>query len=278
MSFGQIGAAIGSAAISFGASKFFGRSGGKFNPRPVSVQTPSATLAFDPTSFGRNTFALAPRAGSFFAEEPELVRGLTQGLRDLRERLGPAIGEATEATIKEIRAAEASALGNLRDVAIRRRFEGSRFAENQQQRVRLDFGTRIARERGLSILAEIESSAKLIQAERATVEAQLEREIARLGITSSFATNILEINRLRSQFQQELAAGEAAGAGKFFGDLAEKLIPAIFSGASGTEGTEGTGGDDLARSFATLSGSRPRSTRFSGLVSARRASQFRSAA
>lgn len=177
-------------------------------------------------------------------------------LDTLRGTLTPGFSALRRARAAEVDNARNRAVGNLRDNLARRRVEGSSFAQNAFIRAERDFAEEAAAQQAQSFLEETAANQALLQQEHATIAAGIQRELQELQIATGFVNQATSIINRNLQFEEQLAAENAAGQGALLGSIA-RLGLAAFS-AGGPFGRGGAFGDSFGNEAAinqTFSGS-----------------------
>lgn len=248
MALGTIGTALVGSAVSAGAnyglSKLFGGKKGEAQSglstfQPAGFSAGGLTSGFDPAT-GRITITpSAERLGAVrgISDQYNAEAGLFEGLRG---RVAPGVSDLRRARLQEIEDARINAIGNLRENLSRRRVLGSSFGQDAATRAEAEFAGQRERASAESFLQELELTNQLIQQEfqgrRQAVqvgldELNLEADLA--AKLSGAATQQLGAN---ARALAELNAKEAAGSGKFFGEITQPFTAALGKAAGSMAG------------------------------------------
>ncbi len=222
------------AGVSWGLGKLTGGGGssGSSQAPLQNFQPPGFQGGGFGTKFGPGGLTITPTA-----ERLSSVRGLQDVFGNLAGELGgmkskvaPGISDLRASRLGEVENARAQAIGNLRENLARRRVLGSSFGQDALSRAESEFAGQRDRVAAESFLQEFELTNQLInqqfgalrgQAQTGLDELNLEAEIG--AKLSGGATNAMASN---AKALAELNAKEAAGQGKFFGDLIQPIAGA----------------------------------------------------
>lgn len=229
-----IGAAV-SGAANFGLSKLFGGEKGEAQSglstfQPAGFSAGGLTTGFDPAT-GRIT--LTPSA-----ERLGYVRGVSEGFNaeadlfgGLRSRVAPGVSDLRRARLEEIENARVQAIGNLRENLSRRRVLGSSFGQDAATRAEAEFAGARERVSAESFLQELEMSNQLIQQEFASRRASFQTGLDELNLQADLAAKLsgaaTQQLGANARALAELNAKEAAGSGKFFGEITQPFTAAL---------------------------------------------------
>jgi len=231
-----VAAPLISAGVSYGASKLFGGGGSSGSTSaPLQNFKPSGFNAGGlGTSFGADgNLTITPTA-----ERLGAVRGLQDVFGNLAGELGgqrglvaPGASALRASRLGEVESARASAIGNLRENLQRRRVLGSSFGADALSRAEAEFGQQKERVAAESFLQEFELTNQLINQQFGALRGQAQTGLDELNLQadiaaklSGAATGALAAN---ARTLSELNAKEAAGQGKFFGDLIQPVAKGI---------------------------------------------------
>lgn len=191
-----------------------GFSGGGFN----TSFGPGGTLAIAPTA---ERTGLVQRLGKSFGDLASEIGGL-------RPKVAPGFSDLRRSRLGEIESARSSAIGNLRENLARRRVLGSSFGQDALVRAENEFGMARDKVAAETFLQEMEATNQLIQQQFAAQRGQFQTGLDELNLEadvatklSANATNALQKN---AAALAELEAKDAAGMGKFFGDVGGTLF------------------------------------------------------
>ena len=120
----------------------------------------------------------------------ELIGGL-QG------EVKPGFGRLTDTGVQAIRNRAASQVGNLRAQQAQRGLSGASFASDALNRLQRDYDEQENLFRGQAFQAEMEASTALIDRDLQLTQAQTQRELTELGITTDFLSvvNQTQVNQ-----------------------------------------------------------------------------------
>ena len=120
----------------------------------------------------------------------ELIGGL-QG------EVKPGFGRLTDTGVQAIRNRAASQVGNLRAQQAQRGLSGASFASDALNRLQRDYDEQENLFRGQAFQAEMEASTQLIDRDLQLTQAQTQRELTELGITTDFLSvvNQTQVNQ-----------------------------------------------------------------------------------
>jgi hypothetical protein len=234
------GAAATSAATAGGtmlASKFLGgknkasggSSGASFKPLNINAGGLKSSFSGDRFTVGSN--ATRSRTVGNIANA---FRSQAGELRGLRARVAPGISELRSVRLNEIENARTRAIGDLRENLSARRVMGSSFASDALARAEAEFGKEKERVSAESFLQELEMTHTLIGEEFEATRNAFATHLSEMNVQADLATKL--VSQASSQLgeatrlQMELAAKEAEGAGRFFGDTFKPVFDAIGAG------------------------------------------------
>ena len=252
-------APIVGSAVSFGASKLFGGGGdsGGSAQAPLQQFKPSGFNAGGlGASFGQDgTLSITPTA-----ERLGAVRGLQDVFGNLAGELGgqrglvaPGVSALRQQRLSEIENARASAVGNLRENLARRRVLGSSFGQDALSRAEAEFGGQRERVAAESFLQEFELTNQLINQQFGALRGQAQTGLDELNLQADIASKLSAgatgAMQKNAQALAELNAKEAAGKGKFFGDLIAPVAKGAGNAVASFFKPSG-GGGNFGSSFA----------------------------
>ena len=193
------------------------RSSGQQTPTSFRTSTPSFRLSS--FSEGDGFFTSLERRGpvneAFASRFPRSL----EDIDTLRGTITPGFSDIREVRRQDIENARSRAVGNLRDTFARRRLSGSNFAADQFIRAEREFGEAQAQAQAQSFLEELDANLRVLDFEGRTIGAALDRELTEFGIASGVNVQLADLVSRNVQFEQQLAAQEAAARGSFFGQL-----------------------------------------------------------
>lgn len=225
-------AAGASGAAQWGLGKLFG--GDEDTTAPVKNFKPTMINAGGLSS---NLDANGNLSIGSSAERTGLVRdlggafGKEAGLIEaLRSRVAPGFSDLRTSRLQEIEDARKNAIGNLRENMARRRVQGSSFGQDALTRAELEFGRAKEKTQAESLLQELDMTNQLIQQEFTTRRGQFETGLNELNLQADVATKLAagatQQMGANARLEAELNAKEAAGKGKFFGEISKPFADA----------------------------------------------------
>lgn len=219
MALGTLLGAVGSAAVSYGASKLFGSNSSKapmaalgVNPSMVSKDQVNAGLnALDkPTFTGFDAGGLSARLGangvSVTSSNDRLLQlgklaalfpQQASEIAALKARVAPGMSELRAARLGEIENSRARAVGNLRDNLQKRRVLGSSFAQDSLANAESEFAQQKSKVAGESFMQELEATNQLMTQEYEARAGEFQTWLGEMGLQASLAAE------LSAQFQSE---------------------------------------------------------------------------
>lgn len=244
---------VATAGIQYGASKLMestskggGSSGKSFTPTGISAG--GLESSFD----GSGRIQVGSNA-----ERMGLVRGLQENFGGLSGQLGllrqsvaPGMSDLRKSRLGEIENARTAAVGNLRENLARRRVLGSSFGQDAITRAESEFAGQRDRVAAESFLQELELTNQLVTQEydagRRVFQTGLDELNLQADIGLKLAGAATQQLGAMARTEAELNAKEAAGAGKFFGEIMGPVAKAggnafgsLFSGGGGGGGFYG---------------------------------------
>lgn len=250
MALGTLAAAALPSLVSAGASWGLGKLfGGNEKPAAAPIQQfrPTGITAGGLTSsVSGDNLTITPSA-----ERLGLVRNLAGGftneadaLAGLRDRVTPGFSDLRTSRLQQIEDARKAAIGNLRENMARRRVLGSSFGQDALTRAELEFGRAKESTAAESFLQELDATNQLVQQEfqarRGAFEAGLNDLNLQADVATKLAAGASAQLGANARLEAELAAKEAAGKGKFFGENVispiSKAVGSVFSGGFGGGG------------------------------------------
>ncbi len=193
--------------------KMFGKSSSEKRLRdftPVSFNSGGLSGRFDKRA---NTFSLTRSGGV-----SDALAGITGGLRDraaafhgLADRVGPGVGELTQARVGAIRRAGERTVGSLKDRFRQRRVLGSSFAEREIAGVESMFGKEEERAAAEGKLTELGLTAEFLSEAFASGIQSFEALLNQFNLESSLAANVSNAgtNAMLNAAQGAAALGNA---------------------------------------------------------------------
>lgn len=252
MSWVAVGSAAATAAISWGANKLTsggGGSGGNSGSAPLQN--------FKPTSFNAGGLS-SSMSGDTLNITPTAQRlGLVGGLQDTfgglaaelggqRARVAPGVSDLRAARLGEVESARQQSIGNLRENLQRRRVLGSSFGQDALTRAESEFAGQKDRVAAESFMQEFEMTNQLINQQFAAQRQQFQVALDDLNLQADLAAKLSGVATKtmgdNAQFLSALNAKEAAGQGKFFGDLIQPVASAGGKAIGGSAGSWFSGG------------------------------------
>lgn len=202
--------------MSFGKDSS-GSSGGTL-PSSYRIQAPGLRLVSSNEGGTYQTKLIRTGSPEQTAYDERFPRLLTD-IDKLRGTIKPGYSGLRDARLGEVENARSRAIGDLRDSLARRRVLGSSFGDAQQAQVEREFGQAREQAQAQSFLEELDANMKLIDLESNQIFSGLQRDMAELGIAANFGTQMSDLVARNAQFQQQLAAQEAAAASEGIGSL-----------------------------------------------------------
>lgn len=142
---------------------------------------------------------------------------------NLLSQVEPGIGQLTTSQLATLENKRRQAIGNLRQNLARRRLAGSSFAADAEARANAEFAQQAAATKAQSFLTELQLKSNLIQDQATTLNQDYAAQLAQFNFESQLGAQLSEntTNAIMQaqQFQQSMAAKEAAGKGQFFGTI-----------------------------------------------------------
>lgn len=221
------------AGISWGANKLFGPKEGSAQAGLQSFQPPGFQGGGFGTSFGQGGLTITPTAERLAAVSglKDTFGNLATELSGQRGKVAPGVSDLRAARLGEIEDARRSSIGNLRENLQRRRVLGSSFGQDALTRAESEFAGQRDKVAAETFLQEFELTNQLIGQQFAALRGQAQTGLDELNLEAeigsklaSGATNALASN---AQMLAQLNAKEAAGQGKFFGDLIQPVAKGV---------------------------------------------------
>lgn len=213
MSWQQAGIVAGTGL----AGAALGGKGGKSDPKANSFNMNTGSYNLKGSGGDRNYAELNPTDSALARTAAQ--NALMGDLQNLRGQLAPGFGRLTQAARSNIENARTNRLGNLRDTLAERRLTGSSFGESLISQAEREFGQAQNEAEANSILQEINANAALINQENGIINNQVQQALAELGIVAGVSQNFTNSMNQLTQMEQMMKAQEAAGMGKFIGQL-----------------------------------------------------------
>lgn len=230
-----LGAAVGglaSAGASFGLNKLFG--GGGSPTAPLKDFKPSGINAGGlSTSMVGDNLTVSPSAArmGLVGNVSDAFGRLRTDLGMLRSKVAPGISELRSARLAEIDDARRRSIGDLRENLQRRRVLGSSFGQDAITRAEAEFSGQRERVAAETFLQELEATNNIITQEFNASRMQFQTFLDELNLQAEVATGLAgkatDIMGKNAQFLAQLNAAEAAGSGKFFGQLMQPVGGAV---------------------------------------------------
>lgn len=242
-----VGAAVGVAQLGLTAYNTFAGDDGPSQKALGGFDmfrstSPSGGVQVAETTPGLLSSTFLPGGG--YMELRRRGEGIPGEFANLRSEVRPAFGRITEAAVTAIRNAESRAKGDLKDQLSRRRVLGSSFGSDALIRLEREFGEAEFKTRAQATLAEIATSAQLIQQEFKAILGNLESEMKEIFGTAKIGTALLTgSNTAMAQFQKaamEEAKGRGQGAASLFGQSQDLIDQFDALGGAGGAGTAGS--------------------------------------
>ncbi len=228
--------ALAPAAISAGVNFLGSKLGGSGDSNPAAAlqnfQPPGFQGGGFGTSFGPGGLTITPTAERLAAVGgvKDVFGNLASELGGQRGKVAPGMSELRSQRLAESEGARRSAVGNLRENLQRRRVLGSSFGQDALTRAEAEFGGLRDRASAESFLQEFELTNQLINQQFGALRSAAQTGLDELNLEAelgaklaSGATNALASN---AQTLAKLNAEEAAGKGKFFGNLIQPFAKA----------------------------------------------------
>lgn len=167
-------------------------------------------------------------------------------LATLIPRVAPGISDLRRSRLGAIDNARLNAVGTLRDNLARRRVLGSSFGQDAITRAEAEFSQQAQQAEAESFLQEMEMTTNLLQqqftARRGQFQTNLDELNLEVNLAASLAGKATDVLGKNAQVEQMLNAQSQAGAGKFFGQLAQPIgdavgkgVKSMFSSSSGPD-------------------------------------------
>lgn len=228
-----VAAPLISSAVSWGASKLFGGDSSSASA-PLSNFTPTGISAGGLTSgMDGNNISITPTAEriGMVRSLSDVSTGLGDSLRALRASVAPGMSDLRATRLGEIEDARRSAIGNLRENLQRRRVLGSSFGQDAITRAEAEFAGARDRTSAETFLQELEATNNLIgqefNARRTAVQTGLDELNLEADLAAKLSGKSTDQLGANSRLLAQLNAQEAAGQGKFFGQLAQPVGDAL---------------------------------------------------
>ena len=231
-------APIVGAGISYGANKLFGPKEGAAQAPLQNFQPPGFQGGGFGTKFGPGGLTITPTAERLAAVSglKDTFGNLATELSGQRSKVAPGVSDLRAARLGEIENARRSSIGNLRENLQRRRVLGSSFGQDALTRAESEFAGQKDRVAAETFLQEFEMTNQLINQQFGALRSAAQTGLDELNLEAelgaklaSGATNAMASN---AQMLAKLNAEEAAGQGKFMGDL----IAPVAKGVGGAAG------------------------------------------
>ncbi len=243
MPLGTILGALAGPVIGAGASALlggiFGGGGGSTTPenpfRGINAGGLSSSLTGDTIKLTSNGLR-SGLVGSVAATFPKQAAALSA----LRASVAPGASALRAARLAELENARRQATGDLRDNLARRRVLGSSFAQDSLARTDLAFAQQRDAVVAESFLQELQLTQQLTQAEFEARRGEFQTALDELNLQTEVATQLASGATAQlganARLKAQLDADAAAGAGKFFGQLAAPIGDAAGKAISGLFG------------------------------------------
>lgn len=161
-------------------------------------------------------------------------------LATLLPRVAPGISDLRSARLGQVENARLNAVGNLRDNLARRRVLGSSFGQDAITRAEAEFSQQKQAAEAESFLQEMEMTTNLMQQEFTARRGQFQTGLDEMNFEANLAAGLAgkatDALAKNAQIDAMLTAQSQAGAGKFFGQLAQPFGAAVGKGVSGLFG------------------------------------------
>lgn len=148
-------------------------------------------------------------------------------LASLRERVAPGVSDLRASRLRAVEDARVQSIGNLRENLQRRRVLGSSFGMDSLTRAEAEFGREKERVEAESFLQELELTKTFLAEENDATRNAFVTQLTELNLQAELASNLATTASKQlsdaSRLEMRLAAAEAAGAGKFFGDVLQQV-------------------------------------------------------
>lgn len=205
------------------------------NFQPSGFTTPGLTATVGPT--GALDLTRTPQlSGAITDVSRQFGLGASQ-LSGLREQVTPGFGRLTQAAKQNIESERRRTIGNLRENLARRRVLGSSFAQDALSRAEAEFAQKGAQMEAQNILAEIDMSTKLLQAETQNRVQQFSTILNQMnfesGLAAQLQSGINQAMQRNAEAQSQIAAQSAAGIGGLIGTVAGGALGFMAGGPAG---------------------------------------------
>lgn len=244
MSWVAVGGAVASAAISYGAKELM-------KPSGSAAGGSSSLQNFQPTAFNAgglsssmsgNTLNITPTADRLAA-----VSGLQNTFGNLATELGgqrasvaPGMSDLRQQQLAEIENARTASIGNLRENLQRRRVLGSSFGADALSRAEAEFGAQKSKVAANSFMQEFEMTNQLINQQFGALRGKFQTGLDEMNLEADIASKLsagaTKTMGENAQFLSLLNSKEAAGQGKFYGDLIQPVASAGGKAIAGSAG------------------------------------------
>lgn len=246
------------AAINIGAQSLFGGSSKKPAPPPPPTMINAGGLTSSLNGGSIGITSSAERQG-LVGSVANTFGNLSGELGLLRSKVAPGISELRASRLGEIEDARNRAVGDLRENLQRRRVLGSSFGADALSRAEAEFGGLRDKASAESTMMELEATHNLIQqqftAQRQQFQTGLDELNLQANIAAGLAGKATDTMAANARFEAALAAQEAAGAGKFFGQTFQPVGAAVGKGVgSFLGGGFGGGGGSVTGSASAGAG------------------------
>lgn len=239
---GTLGTALAGAAITaganYGVSKLFG-GGSKNATAPLTnFQAPGFNAGGLNTSAGPNGYSVSssPERLGLVGNVAGLYGQQADELGGLRNRVAPGASDLRAARLTELDNARTAAMGNLRENLQRRRVLGSSFGQDTLARADAEFGQAKSKASAETFLQELELTNNMLnqqfEAARGQYSTQLNELNLQADVASKLAGGATATLGANARFLSEMNAKDAAGQGKFFGEMFQPVTKAAGNYAS----------------------------------------------
>jgi hypothetical protein len=222
---GSLAAGAASAGVGFGLTKLFGGSKPAAPPPPTGINAGGLTSTMRGGNIGITPSA--ERLG-LVGNIADTFGQLGSDIAALRPMVAPGISSLRASRLAEIEDARNRAIGDLRENLARRRVLGSSFGNDAIARAESEFGGARERVAAESTLQELELTNQLItqqfNANRGQFQTFLDELNLQADLAGKLAGKATDVMSQNARFTAALAAKEAEGAGKFFGQVSQPFI------------------------------------------------------
>lgn len=221
---GSVATGLAQAGAGALGSKLFGSSGSKIEFQPPSISAGGFTGSGGSITPTAERMRMVDELAATFGPQADAYA-------DLRSKVTPGFSAFRDARLAEVEGARTRAVGNLRDNLARRRVLGSSFGSDALVRAESEFSREKERVQAESFLSELEASNALIgkefEARRGGYQTFLDELNLEAQVATSLSTNASQVLASNAQLKARLDAQNAAGGGRFFGQVFQPVATQI---------------------------------------------------